>query len=85
MKLSVIIPCYNAEGTIGEQMDAMASQSRNEPWEIVVADNRCTDNTIAIVQRYQNKVPNLRMSTHQNSKVSLTRLMSGRRQQQVRL
>jgi len=61
MKLSVVIPCYNAERTIAEQMDALAAQRWNEPWEIVVVDNRCTDNSMAIVHRYKNRVPHLRI------------------------
>jgi glycosyltransferase involved in cell wall biosynthesis len=61
MKLSVVIPCYNAESTIEEQLDALADQHWTEPWEVVVANNRCTDNSIAIVRSYQSKIPNLRI------------------------
>jgi GT2 family glycosyltransferase len=61
MKLSVVIPCYNAERTIAEQMDAFATQLWNEPWEIVVVDNRCTDNSMAIVRRYKRSIPHLRI------------------------
>jgi glycosyltransferase involved in cell wall biosynthesis len=61
MKLSVVIPCYNAESTIEEQLDALADQHWIEPWEVVVANNRCTDNSIAIVRSYQSKIPNLRI------------------------
>jgi glycosyltransferase involved in cell wall biosynthesis len=61
MKLSVVIPCYNAEDTISEQLDALSQQNWIEPWEIIVADNRCTDNSMEIVRRYQEKLPNLRI------------------------
>ena len=61
MKLSVVIPCYNAADTISEQLDALSQQRWNEPWEIVVADNRCTDNSMAIVRQYYGKIPNLRI------------------------
>lgn len=61
MKLSVIIPCYNGAKTIGEQLEALASQVWAEPWEIIVADNRSTDNSMAIVKQYQACLPNLRI------------------------
>lgn len=61
MKLSVVIPCYNAEDTISEQLYALSQQNWTEPWEIVVADNRCTDDSMKIVRRYHRKLPNLRI------------------------
>jgi glycosyltransferase involved in cell wall biosynthesis len=61
MKLSVIIPCYNAVDTIAEQLEALATQEWSEPWEIIVADNRSTDDSIAIVKQYQERLPNLRL------------------------
>ena len=61
MKLSVIIPCFNAGDTIGMQLDAFASQEWSQPWELIVADNGSTDNTLAIVQEYQQKIPQLRV------------------------
>ncbi|MDZ4720835.1 MAG: glycosyltransferase [Roseiflexaceae bacterium] len=61
MKLSVIIPCYNAAATLAEQLDALAIQRWDQPWEIVVANNRSTDNSMEIVKRYQAHIPNLRI------------------------
>jgi glycosyltransferase involved in cell wall biosynthesis len=60
MKLSVIIPCFNAEDTIAIQMDALANQSWSEPWEVVVANNKSTDNSMGIVEGYKKQLPNLR-------------------------
>lgn len=59
MKLSVIIPCYNAAATIGETLDALARQSWSEPWEILVVNNRSTDDSMVIVEEYQKRMPNL--------------------------
>jgi glycosyltransferase involved in cell wall biosynthesis len=59
--LSVIIPCYNGAETIGLQLKAFASQQWSEPWEIIVADNRSTDHTRAIVKNFQEQLPNLRL------------------------
>lgn len=61
MDLSVIIPCLNGSTTIAGQLDALTRQEWSRPWEIIIADNGSTDDTSAIVRRYQTRVPNLRM------------------------
>jgi glycosyltransferase involved in cell wall biosynthesis len=61
MKLSVVIPCFNAEATIGVQLDALANQHWDQPWEIVVADNGSTDKSPKIVESYKDRLPNLRL------------------------
>ena len=57
IELSVIIPCYNAEDTISEQLEALAEQEWTHPWEVIVADNGSTDSTREIVERYRNHLP----------------------------
>lgn len=59
MKLSVIIPCFNAEDTIAVQLEALASQRWAEPWEVIVSDNGSTDSTLSILKRYAKRLPNL--------------------------
>lgn len=61
VRLSVVIACYNAEKTIGEQLEALARQIWSEPWEVVVANNRCTDGSMTVVNRYRQRIPNLRV------------------------
>ena len=61
MKLSVIIPCYNAVDTIEEQLEALATQDWSEGWEVIVVDNRSTDNSMEIVKTYLGKLPGLRI------------------------
>ncbi len=61
MKLSVIIPCFNAANTIAVQLEALAQQHWCEPWEVIVSNNGSTDETLAIVEQYQEKLPNLRI------------------------
>ncbi len=51
--ISVVIPCYNEEGLIGQCLEALAAQSRR-PLEIIVVDNNCTDQTVAIARCYPN-------------------------------
>lgn len=61
MKLSVIIPCFNAADTIANQLEALMSQEWCEEWEIIVADNASTDNSIEIVKSFMSRLPNLRI------------------------
>lgn len=61
MKLSVIIPCFNAASTITVQLEALANQHWSEPWEVIVSDNGSTDETVATVEQYKEKLPNLRI------------------------
>jgi glycosyltransferase involved in cell wall biosynthesis len=62
MKLSVIIPCLNAAGTIATQLEALVNQHWSEPWEVIVADNGSTDGSLAIIERYKERLPNLRLT-----------------------
>ena len=59
MKLSVIIPCFNAAATIGVQLEALASQCWSEPWEVIVVDNGSTDGSREITKYFHTKLKNL--------------------------
>ena len=61
IKLSVIIPCYNGEDYIAEQLEALLGQQWSEPWEVIFVDNRSTDNSMAIVKSYEKRLSNLRI------------------------
>ena len=61
MKLSVIIPCFNAADTIALQLEALAKESWSQQWEVIIADNGSTDNTVSIAQSYREKLPNFRI------------------------
>ena len=62
MKLSVIMPVYDAADTVAVQLDALARQRWDEPWEVVVVDNGSTDDSLAIVERYRERLPNLQVT-----------------------
>lgn len=49
--ISVIIPCFNEEGSIGKCLDALSRQTL-KPLEIIVVDNNCTDATVEIAKKY---------------------------------
>ena len=61
MKLSVIIPCFNSAKFLGQQLKALAQQEWSEPWEVILADNGSTDDSIAIARQYQHKFSHLRI------------------------
>ncbi|MBM7369297.1 glycosyltransferase [Gordonia hydrophobica] len=56
MKLSLVIPVYNEESSIGDCLESVARQQRQFD-ECVVVDNRCSDSTMDIVREYQNRIP----------------------------
>jgi glycosyltransferase involved in cell wall biosynthesis len=51
-RISVVIPCRNGEGTIGQQLDALEQQSMNVPWELIVSDNGSSDQTTDVVRNH---------------------------------
>jgi glycosyltransferase involved in cell wall biosynthesis len=61
MDVSVVIPAFNAESTIGEQLEALAQQDFERDWEIVVVDNASTDGTPQILEHWCGRLPNLRI------------------------
>ncbi|MBK8899806.1 MAG: glycosyltransferase [Anaerolineaceae bacterium] len=61
MKLSIIIPCYNGAKTLAAQLDALAEQTWDQPWELILADNGSSDNSRAIAERYTGKISNLQI------------------------
>jgi GT2 family glycosyltransferase len=61
MELSVVLPCYNGARTIGAQLEALAAQEWDGDWEVVVVDNRSTDDTRAVVEGYRDRLPALRL------------------------
>jgi glycosyltransferase involved in cell wall biosynthesis len=49
--VSVVIPAYNAAGTIGRTLESIAAQDLDGAWEVIVADDGSTDETVAIAER----------------------------------
>lgn len=59
IKLSVVIPCLNAEATLPTQLTALSAQTWTELWEVVVVDNGSSDRSISIAHAFQNRLPAL--------------------------
>ncbi len=59
--ISVIIPAYNAEATLGQQLSALVAQDVTAKYEVLVADNGSTDGTPSLVRRYSAEYPFVRL------------------------
>ncbi|MGI9627860.1 MAG: glycosyltransferase [Longimicrobiales bacterium] len=56
--LSVSIPARNCASFIGAQLEALAGQDYDGPWEVVIVDNGSSDGTADVVRRF-NGLPKL--------------------------
>lgn len=54
-EFTVVIPTYNSEKRIGSVLEKLKLQifNRDIHWEILVIDNKSTDNTAQVIQEYQ--------------------------------
>ena len=54
--LSVVIPCRNAAADVGAQLEALARQEVDRPFEVVISDNGSTDATRDVAGRYSDRL-----------------------------
>ena len=52
VKISIIMPAYNAEEYIKESIDSIIAQTYTN-WELIIADDSSTDNTKQIINSYR--------------------------------
>ena len=71
MKVSVIIPVYNAESSIKKCLDSIINQTLDKI-EIIVINDGSTDNTGKILKEY-NKNPNITIINKHNEGIGKTR------------
>jgi glycosyltransferase involved in cell wall biosynthesis len=55
MRISVIVPTYNEEETIGKCLEALRNQTFKD-YEIVVADGHSRDNTVEVAKKYADRI-----------------------------
>lgn len=60
--VSVIIPCFNAEKTLGIQLEALAAQRFEGSWEVVIGENGSRDGSRAVIEEYRGRIPALRVA-----------------------
>jgi glycosyltransferase involved in cell wall biosynthesis len=61
MLVSVIVPALNASGTLGDQLLALSRQTYSAPWEVLIADNGSSDDTVNIAQSWASGLPGSRV------------------------
>ena len=59
IKVSVVVLAYNRENFIVDALDSIVKQKVNFPFEIVIGEDRSTDNTARICQEFQEKYPDI--------------------------
>jgi glycosyltransferase involved in cell wall biosynthesis len=64
-KISVIIPCYNANATIQSCLESVL-QSKMKNFEIIVVDDASTDSSIDQIKKVQHQYPNKIKLLHLN-------------------
>ena len=57
LALSVVIPCRNAARFLPVQLEALAREHGDEPWEVVISDNGSTDDTREVASRFSGRLP----------------------------
>lgn len=69
--ISIVIPAFNEQSVIGRCLEAVARQTL-APHEVLVVDNRSTDDTCAIVERAMARHPHLGIRLlHQDARQGL--------------
>jgi len=67
VSVSVIIPCYNEEGTIGELLHAILAQTYpTDMLEVIIADGFSTDRTREQIDGFKSAHPQLRITVVDN-------------------
>jgi glycosyltransferase involved in cell wall biosynthesis len=56
LALSVVIPCYNEARYLAETLESLSAQTYRGETEIIVVDNNCTDDTVAIAAEHGARV-----------------------------
>ena len=65
MRISIIIPCYNAEQFIEQSVESAINQSYQDK-EIIVIDNESLDNSYDKIKNLKNKYPQIIVGTAPN-------------------
>jgi len=74
MKLSILIPMYNAQDYIGNCIDSLLHQNLSEDdYEIIVMDDGSSDNSVGIIEAYIKQHKNIRLYKESNSGAYSTR------------
>ena len=63
-KLSIIVPCYNSEETLGAAVESVFQQDPVVPFDVTLVDDASTDGTYGRMRELAAKHPNIRLFRH---------------------
>lgn len=72
VKVSVVIPVYNVEKYLEECLKSIINQSLNDI-EIICINDGSTDNSLAILEEYENRDSRIRIISQENAGISCAR------------
>lgn len=72
MKLSILVPIYNAEKTIAKCLDSLLAQT-SQHFELICIDDGSSDKSIALIENYVDKFKSIRVIKQKNMGIALTR------------
>ena len=61
VKISLIIAIYNEEKYLADLMKSLAHQRYNGSWELILVNNRCTDDSMKIAKDYSTHFRNIKL------------------------
>lgn len=67
LMVSVVVLTYNQEQWIGKNLDCILAQETEYPYEIVIGEDKGTDRTLAICQKYAAEHDNIRVLDRQKN------------------
>ena len=74
MKLSIVIPVYNAEMYISDCLESIFRQGlSNDDFEVIIINDGSTDNSMKAIADIAERHPNIRVTTQPNSGTSVAR------------
>ncbi len=71
-RVSVVMPAYNAEATIAEELQAITAQSFGD-WELIVVDDGSADGTLRLLERWAAADERIHIICQLNAGVSAAR------------
>ncbi len=66
-KISICIPTYNGQGTLSETLDSLIREIGNNSVEIVINDDKSTDNTLIVANEYAEKYKFISVSQNEQN------------------
>lgn len=59
-EVSIVMPAFNAAGTLKEAVDSVLAQGFTD-WELIIVNDKSTDNTAALASDYANRDPRIQL------------------------